>query len=949
MFLICISIFNIGSLKAQYPIYNQEPFSTNWSQVNTAKFRVIYPEGNDSLAIGLVRKLQTYYNPVSASLNAYPEKLSLILRSNTTIPNGFVTLAPRRSEFFTMPPQDYNFAGTNHWLDLLAVHEYRHVVQFEKANTGFNKLLYTVFGEEALAGMSYIAVPQWFWEGDAVVMETALTPSGRGRIPEFNMVFRTNLLERGAFNYNKQYLRSFKDFVPNHYVFGYFMVSHVRRNYENNFWDDILEEAFSKPFIPFTFSRAMKKFTGKNVVKNYWGMMQEMDSLWTKELDEKSITTATLITPLEEKVYTNYMYPQVLDNGDVIAFKEGLGDLHQLVRLTPSGELKQEFITGLFADAGMLSAKSERVAWVEYKPDLRWGARTLNQIKVYNLTTGKIKTVTEPSRYSAAALSPDAQRIATVHTSNKNEFFLVILDAETGKEVRRFPNPQNDFISMPRWSEDGKYIVALKTTDAGRSVIQVAIEGGNVKELIPPSAQNVGHPIQYKNFLLYNLAHDGIDNIFALDITTGQHYQVTSRKFGAFNPTMNQNGDSLYFNDYQVNGMEIAKMPFRPDKWKQRNKLSSNDSPAQFIQPIVQQEKKLSEGGEALSDSYTIGSYRPFRHMFNIHSWGVLLTESDNFYALGVKSRDLLGTTAFSVGYAYNPFENAGHGYGRVSYQGLFPIVDLEVKAGNRRVEESVRRDDVVVNQDLEWDEKSASVGLRMPFNFTNSKYFRRSTISTKYELTQVDNYSLSERKITQQADGLLQSISYGAQYSRLLKMAKRDINSRWGQYFDVRFEHTPLGGDYDGGIFHAQTILYNPGLFKHHSFFLKGSYQHQDFNTLYRFGSSMIYPRGYSYISLEDFYFASANYALPLFYPDWSIGPFLYFQRLKANLFYDRGWGSHPELVDAFDFESTGIELSVDFNFMRFLPLLNLGIRYTYLPDQNSFETQLIIGSLGF
>src|SRR5690606_2543512 len=140
------------------------------------------------------------------------------------------------SEFFTMPPQDYNFAGTNAWLDLLAVHEYRHVVQFEKANTGFNKLLSTVFGEEALAGMSFIAVPQWFWEGDAVVTETALTPSGRGRIPEFNLAFRANLLEKGPFSYNKQYLRSFKDFVPDHYVTGYFLVSHLRKTYDKNPW-----------------------------------------------------------------------------------------------------------------------------------------------------------------------------------------------------------------------------------------------------------------------------------------------------------------------------------------------------------------------------------------------------------------------------------------------------------------------------------------------------------------------------------------------------------------------------------------------------------------------------------------------------------------------------------------------------------------------------------------
>src|SRR5690606_2194047 len=133
----------------------------------------------------------------------------------------FVSLIPRRSEFYTMPPQNYNFTGTTEWLDQLASHEYRHVVQFDKANRGFNKLLYYAFGPATLAAMSVTAVPQWFWEGDAVATETAFTSGGRGKIPNFNLVFRTNLLEGRKFNYHKQYLRSYKHNIPDHYVLGY--------------------------------------------------------------------------------------------------------------------------------------------------------------------------------------------------------------------------------------------------------------------------------------------------------------------------------------------------------------------------------------------------------------------------------------------------------------------------------------------------------------------------------------------------------------------------------------------------------------------------------------------------------------------------------------------------------------------------------------------------------
>jgi len=109
-----------------------------------------------------------------------------------------------------MPSQNYNFVGNNDWLTMLASHEYRHVVQFQRSLTGFNRFLYGVFGQQALAGLAFVAAPQWFWEGDAVATETAFTHSGRGRIPNFDLVFRMNLLEGRTFNYHKQYCARIK-------------------------------------------------------------------------------------------------------------------------------------------------------------------------------------------------------------------------------------------------------------------------------------------------------------------------------------------------------------------------------------------------------------------------------------------------------------------------------------------------------------------------------------------------------------------------------------------------------------------------------------------------------------------------------------------------------------------------------------------------------------------
>src|SRR5688500_19010745 len=239
-------------------VLENNPTSIRWQQINTPHFRVVFPRGFNLPAQRMANTLEHIHKAEARSLGTAPRKISVILQNQSSVSNGFVSILPRRSEFYTMQPQDYNFIGTNDWLNLLATHEYRHVVQYQHATRGFNRLIYYVFGNTTLAGFSQAAVPQWFWEGDAVAAETAFTRSGRGRIPNFGLVFKTNLLEGRTFNYHKQYLRSYKHNIPDHYVLGYYMVSHLRRKTRDPaIWDKITAKAWNVPFIPFTFSNAI--------------------------------------------------------------------------------------------------------------------------------------------------------------------------------------------------------------------------------------------------------------------------------------------------------------------------------------------------------------------------------------------------------------------------------------------------------------------------------------------------------------------------------------------------------------------------------------------------------------------------------------------------------------------------------------------------------------------
>jgi hypothetical protein len=96
--------------------------------------------------------------------------------------------------------------------------------------------------------------------------------------------------------------------------------------------------------------------------------------------------------------------------------------------------------------------------------------------------------------------------------------------------------------------------------------------------------------------------------------------------------------------------------------------------------------------------------------------------------------------------------------------------------------------------------------------------------------------------------------------------------------------------------------------------------------------------------------YSVLANYTMPVWYPDITIGPLLNIQRLRINGFFDYGFGrSVFSRTYTQSYMSTGIEIKLDINVMRFLPQLDVGFRYSkgLTPATSLFE--LLIGAINF
>lgn len=964
--LVCLTTWG-----QEISVQNTNPTTIQWNVIRTPGFNILFPKGFDEQAQRMANTLEHIREPESVTLQGAPRPITILLQNQSAISNGSVTLGPRRSEFLTMPPQNYNFIGTNDWLDLLASHEYRHVVQYQRSRVGFNKLVSYALGQNAWALVAHVAVPQWFWEGDAVATETAFTKSGRGKIPYFGMLFRTNLLEGRTFDYHKQFVRSYKHNIPDHYVLGYHLITHLRnKTGDPLIWDKAATRAWRYPFIPFTFNRSVKKESGMSLNTLYKSMADSLRGAWQHEIAALTLTKFKTINERTSKSYIDYLYPQPQEDGSVIAVRSGIGEITTIVRLV-NGRVTKKFVVGPFNDAGMLSAVDGKVVWNETRYDPRWRMKTYSIVKGYDFGIRRQKTLSKHSRFSGAAISQDATKVATIESNNAYRVRLVILDYNSGAEIKSFDNPDNDMISMPRWSNDGSAVIALRLSKDNKKISSFDVNTGTIKDLLDAGNENVGHPVLSADgkFLFYNSAYSGIDNIYALETASGKKYQVTSSKYGAFNPAISPDGDWIYYNEQTRDGMDIAATAFEPTLWKTINEVQPPE--ANFYDKLITQEEHPDIMKDVPTKKFPVSMYNRLGSMINIHSWGPFFNTDITQADIGISSRNLLGTTMINAGYLFDIIERTGNYHAGLSYQGLYPILDFNVLYGQRSL------NSIVIDKDvkLSWEETTVSGGVRLPLLLTRSKFITSVTLKNVVGVTQVDGFRYTAKKndvVTATGttrlvrvndslryvfdgypnDGILLTNQFGFSLANYLKQSRRDFNPRWGQFIDAELYSTPYGGDFQGNLAAFRASLYFPGVAKHHSLLLRGGYQvgtsGDDLNR-YSFRNRIFRPRGFTYAKDSEFLSASVNYALPLWYPDLRLGPMLNVQRLRTNVFYDFGkavgrnyfYADRGRLYYTLNdryFHSVGAEFTVDVNVMRLLPQLDMGVRVSYINPQLSF-----------
>jgi hypothetical protein len=588
-------------------------------------------------------------------------------------------------------------------------------------------------------------------------------------------------------------------------------------------------------------------------------------------------------------------------------------------------------------NADRISVSGEKFTWSENKSDLRWHNRLYSEVMIYDLEKKKQKRLTRKTFYFSPAFSPDGNMIATIEETPQYKSYLVILDASTGKIIRKTPAPDDMHLQHPNWG-DYDEIYCLAVGSEGKSIIKLN-PAENWETVLPPSYTNISNFTLASNHIIFAGEGNDINNLFAFNMADSAFYQITNSRFGAFEPSLDTKNNKLYFSEYTPEGYRISYLDWEPATFKKLTGYS-----------VYSKDNLLNKGFNVQTmtkepSGYPVRNYSKFLNLMNIHSWAPAYFNYSvsNFSnpaihpGLMILSQDLLGTFVSSFGYSYQ--EGFSHLHANISYKALYPVISWNLKAGGP-VTRAGGSNAIPVNNTTNIQ---STVNVSLPLNFSKGRYASGITPYLEWRHNRNAYYAHSEKRYYQGMD----YINYGINLYHYTKMATRDIFPRFGFSSFLKLQTTPFEDKIFSEVFAVNFRTYLPGLIKNHSFQVRYSFQLQ--SPLRYFYSNLVsFPVGFLSNRSEELHILGLSYSLPLLYPDFHAGPLFYLKRIRTNLFYDLGWNSYhvpnqANIITSDILRSVGTDLIADIHLVRIIFPFQIGARIAYLPDQKSFYTQAI------
>jgi hypothetical protein len=904
--------------------------SEDWQTIVTEHFRVHFHTGTQAIAPEVAEMCEGAHEVLSPLFDFEPtHRTHVVLIDESDSANGSATVFPTNIiRLLAAPPSsDDTRNDSQNWMWELILHEYAHILHIGQVR-GIPRIINWPFGRKIMPNQY---LPRWFLEGVATWIESATTNGGRARNSIYDMYLRSAFL--GDTVPTLAQLSAVPPDFPyatGWYLFGSSMITYLTQHYGI----DPLFEAFrdySDRLLPFAVNWMF--------LRSYGITADELYGEWRAREAGESLATSlavrargkTDVTPVTDSGYYSQWSAYSVES-DTFVYIENAPDDDAIV-----------YVDGEETDIRLTSSQPFDVtpdgkSIIIGQPWAVWGRYSYNELWQVDLETGSKTRLTRAGRAREPAVSPDGRHIVFV-APRAGRTVLVLYDRETSSQrILLDPGPWN-LVAKPRWGPKGRYIYFSWLEDGGgRDLVELDFSRGTWRKLTDDRAIDDYPAVSPDGTWLYfSSDRDGIYNIYARNLQTGEQHRVTNVLSGVFAPTVVPSGDhcELYLSHYSEHGYDIARIRLHQDC----SPPVVGDFPQSYVRP---------ESERPDSESYSLEDARRYRTgwLARPREWspryiGITGIERTDMVGVATNGTDPAGRFSWNLILDFGVDDGQPRWALNMTFRQL--LADINVRTA-RYIEE--RSCDVYIESECRpYTRARYTVGLSTSFPFRS--YRASHSVAVGYDVSrtrpieepssqyQLDPLDRPPRFLTRSRSDTI-SISYSGSTTRGYVQS---ISNERGWFWNLssRFRAPVWGADRREIVLTGTLRNYQPlGERRRHLLawnlaggagfanrrsvpeFSSGGFQESDVYDVIvdEIGLPRSTVRGFDpSIRRGQFYYrANIEYRFPLVRLDWghSTLPF-FFERLHGAIFVDSGHAL-SELNEWGDLlVSAGAELSLD------------------------------------
>ncbi|MGH8638160.1 MAG: hypothetical protein ACREUZ_13590, partial [Burkholderiales bacterium] len=536
--------------------------------ISTPRFDIHFHQGEESLARRLARIVEAAAAEVDAALGPAVGRVQVILVDQHDLSNGWATPLPYNTiEISAAAPSAENSIGnTDDWLRLVFVHEYTHIAHLSRAS-GWIGGLRRGFGRLPVL-FPNLYQPIWGIEGIATWQESAATRQGRVPAGDFRLLIK-HAADEGRFDPIDRANGGNVDWPSGTtpYLYGAYFHDYLARQYGDRSIRELADETGRR--VPYFGSRAYKKVYGRSLgalwkdfeaattaANGAQGAPSSSDAAVVR-LTRHGFTVSGPRYAADGRIFYSaispHHFPSLMEletsDGATAGAPRRVGDRYLGNRIGISGdrlvldEIDVVRSVGLQSDLYLVDPRSGR------RQRLTREARALDPdvssrgVVVCALQNGDRRSL------ATFALPPDEQIVTPE----------LLIDA-----------PGTDF-AAPRWSPDGRWIVAERRQPGGPSeIVLIDPVARSVRVLASLPGGRSASPVWMPDGarVLFSSAVTGAPvRIYSVRLSSGAVALLEGTGLSAQSPDVAPDGRTLVFVGYTADGYDLFSLPLALARW----------------------------------------------------------------------------------------------------------------------------------------------------------------------------------------------------------------------------------------------------------------------------------------------------------------------------------------------------------------------------------------------